>query len=134
MLVWVMTTCWVLCSTLTYFIWRNMNISSISYFWKSTLINTQYSSLCDTLKMMLFIKYIIKWKCIGRMNWKFWFKILYRIKQKKKKKKKIDVILNCLNAPLIVLLYCDDIHHEISFIYNLGQKKLRHLYLITLAF
>ena len=39
--------------SLTYF-WRNMNISSTSYFSKSTSKNTQYSSLWDTLKMMLF--------------------------------------------------------------------------------
>ena len=58
-------------SRLTYF-WRNMNISSIFYFSKSTSINTQYSSLWDTLKMMLFTKYFIKWNCVGRISWKFW--------------------------------------------------------------
>ena len=36
-----------------------MHISSIFYFSKSTSINTQYSSLWDTLKMMLFTKYFI---------------------------------------------------------------------------
>ena len=73
-LVWVKTACWVLCSTLTYF-WRNMNISSISYFSKSTSINTHYSSLWGTLKMMLITKYRIKWKRIGRISWNFryWF-------------------------------------------------------------
>ena len=73
-LAWVMTACRVLSSRLTYF-WRNMNISSIFYFSKSTSINTQYSSLLDTLKMMLFTKYLIKWKCIGRISWKYqyWF-------------------------------------------------------------
>ena len=70
-LVWVMTVCWVLHSRLIYF-WRNMNISSIFYFSKSTSINTQYSSLWDTLKMMLFTKYLIKWKRIGKISWKFW--------------------------------------------------------------
>ena len=70
-LAWVMTACWVLCSRLTYF-WRNMNISSIFYFSKSTSINTQYSSVWDTLKMMLFIKYPIKGKRIDRIGWKFW--------------------------------------------------------------
>ena len=60
-LAWVMTACRVLRSRLTYF-WRYMNISSIFYFSKSTSINTQYSSLWDTLKMMLFTKYLIKWK------------------------------------------------------------------------
>ena len=43
------------------------------YFQKSTSINTQYSSLWDTPKMMLFTKYLIKWKCIGRISWKFWY-------------------------------------------------------------
>ena len=64
----------ILCSRLTYF-WRNMNISSIFYFSKSTSINTQYSSLWNTLKMMLFTKYLIKWKHIGRISWNFqyWF-------------------------------------------------------------
>ena len=52
-LAWVKTACRVLRSRLTYF-WRNMNISSIFYFSKSTSINTQYSSLWDTLKLMLF--------------------------------------------------------------------------------
>ena len=69
-LAWVMTACRVLCSRLTYF-WRYMNISSIFYFSKSTSINTQYSSLWDTLKMMLFTKYLIKWKRIRRISWNF---------------------------------------------------------------
>ena len=45
----------------------------IFYFSKSTSINTQYSSLWDTLRMMLFIKYHIKWKRISRICWKFWY-------------------------------------------------------------
>ena len=72
-LAWIMTACWVLCSRLIYF-WRNRNISSIFYFSKSTSINTLYtwySSLLDTLKMMLFTKYLVKWKRIGRISWKF---------------------------------------------------------------
>ena len=74
MLVWVKTACRVLRSRLTYF-WRNMNISCIFYFSKSTSINTQYSSPWGTLKMMLFRKYLIKWKRIGRISWNFrhWF-------------------------------------------------------------
>ena len=69
-----MTACWVLHSRLIYF-WRNRKISSIFYFPKLTSINTQYSSLWDTLKMMLFTKYLIKCKSIGRISWKFryWF-------------------------------------------------------------
>ena len=51
-LAWVMTACRVLRSRLTDF-WRYMNISSIFYFSKSTSINTQYSSLWDTLKTKL---------------------------------------------------------------------------------
>ena len=71
-----MTTCWVSHSRLTYF-WRNMNISGILYFSKSTSINTQYSSLWNTLKMMLFTKCLIKWKRIDRISWKFryWFNL-----------------------------------------------------------
>ena len=69
-LAWEMTACRVLRSRLTYF-WRYMNISSIFYFSKSTSINTQYSSLWDTLKMMLFTKYLIKWKHIGRISRNF---------------------------------------------------------------
>ena len=71
-LAWVMTACGVLHSRSTYF-WRNMNISSFFYFSKSTSINTQYSSLWDTLKMMLITKYLIKWKRIGRISWNFWY-------------------------------------------------------------
>ena len=71
---WVKTACRVLRSRLTYF-WRNMNISSSFYFSKSTSINTQYSSLWGTLKMMMFTKYPIKWKRFGKITWNFryWF-------------------------------------------------------------
>ena len=69
-LAWVMTACRVLRFRLTFF-WRYMNISSIFYFSKSTSINTEYSSLWDTLKMMLFTKYLIKWERIGRISWNF---------------------------------------------------------------
>ena len=69
-LAWVMTACWVSCSILVYFL-RNINISSIFYFSKLTSINTRYSSLWDTLEMMLFTKYLIKWTRIGRLSWKF---------------------------------------------------------------
>ena len=70
----VMTACGVLRSRLTYF-WGYMNISSIFYFSKSTSINTQlFSSLWGTLKMMLFTKYLIKWKRIGRISWNFRYK------------------------------------------------------------
>ena len=58
-LAWVLTACWVLRSRLTYF-WWNMNISSVFYFSKSSSINTQYSCLWDTMKMMLFTKYLKK--------------------------------------------------------------------------
>ena len=73
-LAWVMTACRVLCSRLIYF-WRNTNIYSIFYFSKSTLINTQYGSLWDTLRMMLLTKYLLEWQRIGRISWKFryWF-------------------------------------------------------------
>ena len=71
-LAWVMTACRVLRSRLTYF-WRYMNISCIFYLSKSTSINTQYSSLWDTLKMLLFTKYLIKWKRIVRISWNFWY-------------------------------------------------------------
>ena len=75
-LAWIMAAYWGLRSRLTYF-WKNMNISGILYFSKSTSINTQYSSLWDTLKMMLFTKYLIKSKCIGRISWNFqyWFNL-----------------------------------------------------------
>ena len=99
-----MTEYWVLCSTLTYF-WRNMNISSIFYFSKSSSINTQYSSLWDTLKMMLFTIYLITRKRIGRISWKFryWFNLRSSIELDIKRK-----MLYLSNAPLIlhfVLLY-----------------------------
>ena len=104
----VMTACWILHSSLIYF-WRNiMHISSIFYFSKSTSINTQYSSLYsslwDTLKMMLFsiykilntrwcclvfTKYLIKWKCFRRISWKF----QYRFHSKLSIKVEIGVIL-----------------------------------------
>ena len=66
---WVMTACWMLRSILTYF-WRNLNMFNIFYFSKSTSIDTQYSSLWDTLEKMLFTKYLIKWKRIDRISWK----------------------------------------------------------------
>ena len=91
-----MNACWVLRSRPIYF-WRNMNISSIFYFSKSTSVNTQYSSLWDTLKMMLFTKYLIKWKRIGRISWKvgYWFYL--------KSFMELDIKRNMLylsNAPL----------------------------------
>ena len=43
-LAWVMTTCWVLRSWLTYF-WRNKIISSIFYFSKSTSINRSWYTI-----------------------------------------------------------------------------------------
>ena len=90
-LAWVMTAYWVLHSRLTYF-WRNLNISSIFYFSKTTSINTIYSSLWDTLKMMLFTKYLIKGKHTGRISWKFWY--WFDLKSSTELDiKKIDVIL-----------------------------------------
>ena len=69
-----MTAYWCLPCSLTHFR-RNMNISSISYFSKSTEINTKYSALWDTLGMMLFtrnhIKLKLKKKSIGRSAEKF---------------------------------------------------------------
>ena len=44
-----------------------MNISSIFYFSKSTSINTQYSSLWDTLEMMLFTKYLKNEKALAEL-------------------------------------------------------------------
>ena len=82
-----------------------MNISSIFYFSKLTYIsiifyffkvnfNKYTFSLWYTLKIMLFTKYLIKWKHIGRISWKFqyWFNLKYRIRYEKR-----DVILvQCL--------------------------------------
>ena len=91
-----MNACWVLLFKLVYF-WRNMNISSIFYFSKSTSINTQYSSQRDTLKMMLFTKYLIKWKCIIRIRWKFlyWFHLKSSMELDTKRQ-----IVYLSNAPL----------------------------------
>ena len=90
-LAWVMTACWVLHSRLIYF-WSNINIINIFYFSKSTSTNTQHSSLWDTLKMMLFTRYLIKWKHVGKISWKFrkWLNLKFYIKLDIKK---IDVIL-----------------------------------------
>ena len=99
MLAWVMTACWVLRSRLTYF-WRNKNISSILYFSKSTSINIQHSSLLDTLKMMLFTKYLMKmhWHNKLKISVLVWFKILCRIRYSK-----IDVIL--VQCPFNILFH-----------------------------
>ena len=80
---------------------RNMNISSNFYFSKSTSIYTQYSSLWDTLKMMLFTKYLIKWKRIGRISWKFWywFDLISSLELDIKR-----LMLYLSNAPLIVIV------------------------------
>ena len=92
---WVKTACRVLLSRLIYF-W-NLNMFSIFYFSKSTSINAQHSSLWDTLKMMLFTKYLIKWKRIVRISWKFWywFKLKFSIEIGIKRK-----MLYLSNAPL----------------------------------
>ena len=47
-LAWVLTAYQVLCSRVSY-CWRNVNITSIFCFSKSTSINEQYRSLCGTL-------------------------------------------------------------------------------------
>ena len=76
-----MTACWFLPSSSTYY-WRNVNISSMFYFSKSTLINTKHSGIWYTLGMKLFTKYLIKWICIGRISWKvwYWFLVYCRIR------------------------------------------------------
>ena len=79
---------------LIYF-WRNMNISSMFYFSKSTSINTQYSSLWDTLKKMLFTKYLIKWKPIGRISWKFWHWFNLKSSMELDIKKKDVILVQC---------------------------------------
>ena len=75
----VMTACWILHSSLIYF-WRNMHISSIFYFSKSVSINTQYSSLWDTLKMMLFSIYKIlnKMKMLRQNQLKISVSVLFK--------------------------------------------------------
>ena len=107
-LAWAMTACWVLHSRLIYF-WRNINISCIFYFlkstsiktqysslWeKSTSINTQYSSLWDTLEMMLFTKYLIRWKHIGRISWKFWYWFNIKSSTELDVKKKDVILVQC---------------------------------------
>ena len=95
-LAWEMTAYWVSRCRLTYF-WRNMNISSIFYFSKSTSINTQYRSQWDTLEMMLFTKYIIKWKRIGRISWKF--RYLFNLESSTDLDMK-ELMLYLSNAPL----------------------------------
>ena len=87
-LAWVMTVYQVLRSRSTSFgRCTGMNISGIFYFSKSTSINTQYSSLWDTLKMMLINKIPHKMKTHWQNQLKIWvlvwFKILYRIRFKK---------------------------------------------------
>ena len=75
----VMTACRILHSSLIYF-WRNMHISSIFYFSKSTSKNTQYSSLWDTLKMMLFSIYKIlnKMKMLRQNQLKISVSVLFK--------------------------------------------------------
>ena len=103
MLAWVMTACWVLRSRLTYF-WRNMSISSIFHFSKSTSINTLYSSLWHTLKMMLFTKCLTKWKCIGRISWEFQYS--FNLKSSIELDIKRYYVLYLSNAPLTLQNFC----------------------------
>ena len=119
-LAWVKTTCQVLHSRLTYF-WRNMNISNIFYFSKSTSINTQYSSIWGTLKMMLFTKYLIKWKRIGRISWNFryWFDFKSSIE--------LDIKRWCYSCPMP--LY----HVELSLVDDLVLLFLLYLSFICFS-
>ena len=87
-LAWVMTACLVLHSRLIYFV-RSMNISSIFYFAKSPSINTQNTSLWDTLQMMLFMKYLVKMKT----HWQNRLKISVLFNLKFSRLQKIDVLL-----------------------------------------
>ena len=68
-----------------------MHISSIFYFSKSTSINTQYSSLWDTLKMMLFSIYKILNKM--KMLLQNQLKIQHRFYSKRSIEVEIGVIL-----------------------------------------
>ena len=67
-LAWEMTSGWVLCSRLT--------DEKIWIFLAFPIFQSRLS-LWDTLKMMLFTKYFIEWKCICRISWKFlyWFNL-----------------------------------------------------------
>ena len=51
-LTFLMTACWILHSGVIY-LWRNVNISSIFHYSKSASVNTQHSSLWDTIGLIL---------------------------------------------------------------------------------
>ena len=82
-------------------IWRNMIISSIFYFSKSTSINTQYSGLWDTEGIVLFTKDHIKWKHIGRITWKNWFWFILTFSAELDAKR--DKCLHCICSTATVL-------------------------------
>ena len=84
---------------------------------------TIYSSPWDTLKRMLFTKYLIKWKRIGRISWKFryWLNLkssIYRIR--------IDVILvQCTFKTLTIRRRSD---YKIGFVTPaIGPNKFKKL-------
>ena len=117
---WVMIACWVWRSRLIYFR-RNMNISSILYFSKSTSINAQYSSLWDTLQIMLFTKYLKM-----KMHWQNQLKIAVLVSFKNFfgiRYKKIDVTL--VQCPCKHIC----IFHRLQIIVNV--KKCTILYKYT---
>ena len=67
------------------------NISSIFYFIKLTPM-IAHSRRWNTMKIMLFTKYLKKWRCIGKINWIFVY--LFNLKSSTELViEKIDVIL-----------------------------------------
>ena len=81
-LAWVMTACWVLCSTFTskeICIFLAFSIFRGRHFNKYAIWDTM--GHYGTLQMMLFTTYLIKWKCIGKISWKFryWFYFKFSI-------------------------------------------------------
>ena len=103
-------------------LWRNMNISCIFYFSKLTSINTQYSSLWDTQEMMLFTKYLIKLKCIGRISWSFW----YWFDLKSSIELDIKKMLYLSSAPLRGIAPWNEIEHILCSILKLSTLLLEN--------
>ena len=126
-----MTACWFSHSSSAHFL-RNIDICINSYFFKSTSINTQYSGLWDTLRMMLFTKNQIKWKCIGRIGWNFWYWFILKFSLEQDTKR---WMLYLSNAPLTLIdhLDCDTLFFQCTYWANLLNKLLAQIFNVSTA-
>ena len=108
---------WILCFMFKINFPFNKKYIFQTYFSKSTGINSQYSILWDT---MLFTQYLIKWKGIGRMSWKFQYWLNLKLSIELHIKRSILINIKLAKCPF----NCNISNNEH---YNCSESLLSHL-------